>query len=135
VRRWSHRGSIETNATSLGSPISPPFRGRSISLSKSSGLEVGGGLISDLCNFIKKLNEHQPVPAPASCLGVLGLKEKKYTVQVTSLGGYTAEPPSLVSLDDYLSPTHKAEVTRKKRMDLALSLSLAILQFYKNSLD
>jgi len=116
--------------SSLGSPNSPPARGRSFSLTESSGLEQGG-LIGDLCNFIKTLGEQNPIPAPASCLGVLGLKEKKYKVQVTSLDGYTSEPPSLVSLQDYLSASHKQEVTRKKRMELALSLSLAILQFYK----
>lgn len=32
------------------------------------------------------------MPTPASCLGVLGVKEKKYTVQVTSLDGYISEP-------------------------------------------
>jgi hypothetical protein len=121
---------LEANFSSLGSQGSPPFRGRSISLSKSSGLE-DGGLIDDICNFIRKLGEQNTIPAPASCLGVLGVKEKKYTVQVTSLDGFTSDPPSLLSLDDYLSPPHKAEVTRKKRMDLALSLSLAILQFYE----
>jgi hypothetical protein len=117
--------------SSLGSPgCSPPARGRSFSLSKSSGLEQGG-LIGDLCNFIKTLGEQNPIPAPASCLGVLGVKEKKYKVQVTSLDGYSSEPPSLLSLEEYLSPPHKDEITRRKRMDLALSLSLAILQFYR----
>jgi hypothetical protein len=70
------------------------------------------------------------VAAPASCLGVLGLKKRKYTVKVASLDGDSTDLPSLVSLDEYLSPNNKSEVTRKKRMDLALSLSLAILQFY-----
>jgi hypothetical protein len=121
---------LDTIPSSLGSPGSSPFRGRSISVSKSSGLEHGG-LIDDLCNFIRKLGEQTPMPAPASCLGIIGVKEKKYTVQVTSLDGYSTEPHSLISLDDYLSPPNKREVTRKKRMDLALSLSLAILQFYK----
>jgi hypothetical protein len=55
---------------------------------------------------------------------------KKYRIQITSLDSYTLEPHSFVSLDDYLSPTYKREVTRKKRMGLALSLSLAILQLY-----
>lgn len=71
------------------------------------------------------------MPPPASCLGIIGVKGEKYEVQVTSLDGYPAEPHSLVSLDDYLSPPNKRDVTRKKRMELGLSLSLAILQFYK----
>lgn len=51
-------------------------------------------------------------------------------MQVTSLDGYVSEP--LMSLDDYLSPpADKAKVSRRERMNLALSLSLAILQFYK----
>jgi hypothetical protein len=61
---------------------------------------------------------------------VLGVKQKKYTVKVTSLDGESTDLPSLVSLDEYLFPSYKSEVTRKKRLDLALSLSLAILQFY-----
>jgi hypothetical protein len=116
--------------SSLGSPSSSPFRGRSISLSKSSDLDHGS-LIHDLCNFVRMLGEQSPTPPPASCLGVIGVKEKKYTVQVTSLDTYSTESTSLVSLDEYLSPPHQREVSRKKRMDLALSLSVAILQFYK----
>jgi hypothetical protein len=119
---------LPSPATSPGTP--PPFRGRSVSFSQSHGLE-DGGLINDLCQFIKKLGENPPVAAPASCLGVLSLKKKKYTVKVTSLDGDSTDLPSLVSLDDYLSPNHGSDITRKKRMDLALSLSLAILQFYK----
>jgi hypothetical protein len=61
---------------------------------------------------------------------VLGVKQKKYTVKVTSLDGDSTDLPSLVSLDDYLFPSHKSEATRKKRRDLALSLSIAILHFY-----
>jgi hypothetical protein len=65
-------------------------------------------------------------------LGVLGLKNKneKYAIKVTSLDGDPSQPASLVCLDDYLSANQKWDATRKKRMDLALSLSLAILQFY-----
>jgi hypothetical protein len=105
--------------------------GRSITLTKSSGVESEDGiLIHDLCNFIKSLSEGIPSSVSAPALGVLGRKNEKYTVKVTSLDAWT-EPPSLVSLDDYLSPPHRYQVTRKKRMDLALSLSLAILQFYQ----
>lgn len=82
------------------------------------------GSIDDLCHFIKELGDSTPVTTPASCLGVLGMK---YTVKVTSLDGESTEP-CLVCLDDYLSS--ERQLTRKKRMDLALSLSLAILQFY-----
>lgn len=128
-RRWSHRGSIDTLPTSLGSGFpSPPLRSHAFSFSQCSGME-DGGLIDDLCQFIRRLGDSTPAAAPASCLGVLGVKKKKYKVKVTSLDGESAEP-DLVCLDDYLSPMHKGEVTRKKRMDLALGLSLAILQFY-----
>jgi hypothetical protein len=50
-------------------------------------------------------------------------------VKVTSLGGNSVEPKNIVCLDDYLAPHKQWDMSRQKRMDLALNLSLAILQF------
>lgn len=122
---------MSTIPTSLPSPGTspPPFRGRKISLSKSDGIEPNN-LIEDLCAFIKNLAEAEVKSAPPSCLGILGLKEKRYAVNVTSLDGDLEEDPkSFVCLEDYLSPNQSWNLSRQKRMDLALSLSLAILQF------
>ncbi len=58
------------------------------------------------------------------------MKEKEYTVKITSVGADSSNDRSVVCLDDYLVPYETWELTRQKRMDLALSLSLAILQFY-----
>lgn len=89
-------------------------------------------LIEDLCAFIKNLAETEVKSAPLSCLGILGHREKRYAVNVTSLDGdgdLEEQPKSFVCLEDYLSPHRSWNLSRQKRMDLALSLSLAILQF------
>jgi hypothetical protein len=57
------------------------------------------------------------------------VEKRRYAVKVTSLGSESTEP-DLVCLGDYFSPLLKKEFTRKRRMNLALSLSLAILQCY-----
>ncbi|KAG4420759.1 hypothetical protein IFR04_006145 [Cadophora malorum] len=131
-RRWSHRGSMETVQSPLISQgtVLPTVRRRSVSFSQTPSPE-NSELIEDLCRFIRKLGEEPPTGAPASCLGVLGLNKDKYTVKVTSLDGDgSSHPSSFVCLDDFLPPAKKWNVDRKKRMDLALNLSLAILQFY-----
>ncbi len=110
--------------------VLPTVRRRSVSFSQTPSPE-NSELIEDLCRFIRKLGEEPPTGAPASCLGVLGLNKDKYTVKVTSLDGDgSSHPSSFVCLDDFLPPAKKWNVDRKKRMDLALNLSLAILQFY-----
>ncbi len=58
------------------------------------------------------------------------MKEKEYTVKITSVATDESHDRNVICLDDCLVPYEKWELTRRKRMDLALSLSLAILQFY-----
>jgi hypothetical protein len=65
-----------------------------------------------------------------SCLGVLGAKEKKYTLCITSVDSDTSTTHGIVCLNDCLAPFTTWNLSRRTRMDLALSLSIAILQFY-----
>jgi hypothetical protein len=67
------------------------------------------------------------------CLGVLGANEKKYTVKTTSVDGDPSTHHSVICLGDCLVPTENWQLSRRNRMDIALSLSLAILQFYSTS--
>lgn len=136
-RCWSPRNSI-------GNISPPPFgerkgrsspprdkRGRSVSFSRSDNGTENVRRIDDLCIFVKSLDEHPPLSTQTSCLGILGMKEKEYTVKITSVGVESkTDHRNVVCLDDYLVPYERWELTRQKRMDLALSLSLAILQFY-----
>lgn len=64
------------------------------------------------------------------CLGVLSANEKVYSVKITSVHGDPSTHHSVICLDDCLVPTENWQLSRRNRMDLALSLSLAILQFY-----
>jgi hypothetical protein len=79
---------------------------------------------------MQDLDDPKASPAQNSCLGVLGANEKKYTVKITSVDDDPSTHHSIVCLDDYLVPTDSWKLSRRTRMDLALSLSLAILQFY-----
>ena len=113
---------------------SPPprdRRGRSVSFSTSDSGAENVRRIDNLCILVKSLDEPLPLSTQTSCLGILGGKEKEYTVKITSVGAdATTNHRNVVCLDDYLVPYEKWELTRQKRMDLALSLSLAILHFY-----
>lgn len=68
-----------------------------------------------------------------SCLGFLGDKTKMHSFRITSVAGDSSTHHSVVCMDDCLIPSEDWHLTRKMRMDLALSLSLAILQFYSTS--
>jgi hypothetical protein len=58
------------------------------------------------------------------------VKEKEYTVKITSVETGSSNDRNVVCLEDCLVPYETWELTRQKRMDLALNLSLAILHFY-----
>ena len=80
--------------------------------------------IYDLCTFIKNFGDPlNPVPTPS--LHILVVRGEKYVVRANLLSTSSA-----VCLDDYLSPYQEWEISRKERIDLALSLSLAVLVFY-----
>ena len=100
---------------------------RLVSFSKSKDDFKDGRLIDDLCTFTKNFGDDSPVPAPAPSLNILASKEKKYIMKMSSL---SIASQSFVCLDDYLIPYEKWELTKQKRMALALSLSTAILLFY-----
>ncbi|RFU32311.1 hypothetical protein B7463_g4031, partial [Scytalidium lignicola] len=127
---WSPRNSI----SSLVSPITTRSnstykeqRGRSVSFSESQIEDDDTGQIEDLCHFIKNLEADLEVPTSAS--GVLRLTEKKYTVKAAT---FDEDSPSrsVVCLDDYIaSSTGPRKLSRRKRMDLSLMLSITLLQF------
>lgn len=51
-------------------------------------------------------------------------------MKVTSLDSDPENPKSLVCLENYLAPSRSWDLSRRERMDLALGLSLAILQVF-----
>lgn len=83
--------------------------------------------IHDLCNLLKSLDSDDEVAITR--LGVLRLKEKQYELQVPLYPRGIASCQDLVCLDHHLTG-HWFMLSRKERMDLALGLSYAILQFY-----
>jgi hypothetical protein len=58
------------------------------------------------------------------------VKEKEYTVKITSVETGSSNDRNVVCLEDCLVPYETWQLTRQKRMDLALSLCLAILQLH-----
>jgi hypothetical protein len=136
-RCWSPRnsvGSISPNRNQRGRS-SPPRdkRGRSVSFSRSENGSDNGHRIDDLCIFVKKLDDPPPLQTQTSCLGILGVKEKEYTVKITSVETGSSKDRNVVCLEDCLVPFEAWQLTRQTRMDLALNLSQAILQFYSTS--
>jgi hypothetical protein len=117
-RSWSRNTSM--------SPLPPrEKRGYLVSFSDTQSSQIdmeNTRVIPDLCKFVKDLDDATASPSQNLCLGVLGAK-KKYTIQITSVD-------SVVCLDDYLVASQSWELSRRTRIDLALSLSLVILQFY-----
>jgi hypothetical protein len=138
LQTWSREGGTGSKESAITSVVETsaskePFDD-SASLCKATIEE--SGLIDDLCTFIKNLGETSPVMSPATCLGLVRLEEKKYAEKVTPGANdapqesHSQDGGGVVCLDDYLAPNHSWELTRQKRMALALSLSLTILQFY-----
>jgi hypothetical protein len=134
---WSPRNSIGSLSTSSSREqkgrTSPPRdrRGRSVSFSRSDNGTENISRIKDLCFLVKSLDDHQTPSTQTSCLGILGVKEKEYTVKITSVGVDAAtNHRNVVCIDDYLVPYEKWTLTKQKRMGLALGLSLTVLQFY-----
>ena len=58
------------------------------------------------------------------------MEEKEYTVKITSVETGSSNDRSVVCLEDCLVPYETWQFTLQKRVDLALSLCLAILQFH-----
>jgi hypothetical protein len=131
TRCWSPRNSIGSISPTLnpkGRSSSPrDKRGRSVSFSRSDNGTENGQRIDDLCIFVKKLDDPPSLQSQASCLGILCAEKKEYTVKITSVETGSSNDRNVVCLEDCLVSW---QLTRQKRMDLALSLCLAILQFH-----
>jgi len=111
-------------------------------------------LDDDLCTFTKNINNDLPVHAPASFLHKLTPRDKKYLATTgslstprslstgrplstnaslsttSSLSTFSFASWSMVCLDDYLPPHQSWKISRKQRVNLAISLSYAIMIFY-----
>ena len=85
------------------------------------------GPISDLCILVRSLNSD--IQVSNTSLGVLRLAEKQYEIQVPLSTQNGAASPDIICLDDLLSKQN-FKLSRKERMNLALRLSYAILEFY-----
>jgi hypothetical protein len=124
-----------STASVVETPISKEPLGDSVYVRKGTTEE--GRLIEDLCTFIRNLGDTTPAMSPATCLGIVRLEEEKYAANVNSstedtqrASFHSQNGAVVVCLDDYLVPNQSWELTRQKRMALALSLSLTILQFF-----
>lgn len=84
-------------------------------------------IIQDLCNLLKTLDADKE--DTITRLGTLRLREKHYELQSPVCTPGTASCDHMVCLDHHLTG-YQFMLERKERMDLALRLSYAILQFY-----
>jgi hypothetical protein len=100
-------------------------------MSFSESKIVDGNPIQDLCKLVKSPTEKPQSPTQLSSLGTLASNDKKYRVKPASIGGAQPDSLSVISLDDVLTDEHQGwEISLQKRMDVAVNLSLAILQLY-----
>lgn len=131
-RNWSPRTSVSSIQSPIGSTSPPKYqkyqRSRSMSFSKSKNID--GNPIQDLCKFVKNPVEKTPAPMHLSSLGTLAFKDKTYRVKPASIGGSQFESLSVICLDDVLVAQQSWDISLQKRMDLAVNLSLAILQLF-----
>lgn len=81
--------------------------------------------IEDLCYMLKTLDVDKE--DTTTRLGILGLSEKQYELRSPVFSQGLANCQDMVCLDHHLTD---AMLSRKERMDLALGLSYALLQFY-----
>lgn len=102
---------------------------RRISISKyndhSSGEEHEA--IEDLCDLLKKFDAAKQVTD--THLGILKLREKQFELQSPLYIQGMTSSRNIVSLDHHLAG-QCFKLSRKERMDLALTISYAVLQFY-----
>ena len=83
--------------------------------------------IRDLCGLLKTLDVTKQVADTR--LGILQLREKQYELQSPIYLQGLTNSRNIVCLDHYLAG-QRFGLSRKDRMDLALRMSYAILQFY-----
>lgn len=102
---------------------------RRISISECHDLSSGkeNKPIQDLCDLLKTFDATKQVTDAR--LGTLQLKEKQYKLQSPSYMPSMTSSQDIVCLDHHLAG-HCFMLSRKERMDLALRLSYAVLQFY-----
>ena len=83
--------------------------------------------IPDMCIFVKSLDSDAPISSTG--LGILRVAEKQYELQVPGSTQDDVASTNIVSLNDLL--TDKCfPLSRQERMNLALRLSYAILEFH-----
>lgn len=82
--------------------------------------------IQDLCNLLKTLDDKEDT---VTRLGILELREKQYELHMPVCSQGIPSYQDMVCLEHHLAG-HRFMLSRKERMDLALRLSYAILQFY-----
>ena len=83
--------------------------------------------IQDLCDLLKKYDAAKQITATR--LGILQSEEKQYELQSPTYAQSMINSRDIVCLDHHLAG-HCFRLSRKERMDLALRLSYAVLQFY-----
>ena len=107
--------------------------GRSICISECDRIQVDGqqGHVPDLCIFLKSLGSgaHNSSTSPR----ILCLAEKQYQLRVPLSMQDFEGPPHIVCLDDLLT-SQRFPLSRQERINLALRLSYAILEFYSTPL-
>jgi hypothetical protein len=87
--------------------------------------------IGDLCQWIRTLRGSPPNSPPTDSQGVLWRGGKRYTVSPRRIDALRA--PTVMSMDECLSSYNGGGLTRRTRLDLALSLASAIERFHPTS--
>ncbi|MCJ1393441.1 hypothetical protein MMC18_006316 [Xylographa bjoerkii] len=102
---------------------------RSICISECDRIQSDGqqGHIPDLCIFVKSLGSSAHVSNTSP--GILRLAEKQYQLRIPLSVQDIEASPNIVCLDDLLT-SQRFPLSRQERINLALRLSYAILEFY-----
>ncbi|MCJ1381136.1 hypothetical protein MMC17_004245 [Xylographa soralifera] len=116
----------------MDAPIVRELRGqhrRSICISECDRIQIDGqqGHIPDLCIFLKSLGSSAHISNTSP--GILRLAEKQYQLRVPLSVQDFEVSPNIVCLDDLLT-SQRFPLSRQERINLALRLSYAILEFY-----
>ncbi|MCJ1266835.1 hypothetical protein MMC22_006720 [Lobaria immixta] len=99
----------------------------SISEYNNDSSDEGYKPIQELCNLLKTIDPDKE--DAITRLGILKLREKQYELQTPICTQGIASCQDMVCLEHHLAGP-RSTLSRKERIDLALRLSYAILQFY-----
>jgi hypothetical protein len=88
--------------------------------------------ISDLCQYLRQIQSYPasspPISPPGESKGIVARDGRGYTLSPKVQDLLNA--PTVVSMDECLHQLSEYEMSRRKRLDLALHLTSAIVQFY-----